>query len=197
MRLIGLTGGIATGKSTVAGILAELGASIVDADALAHEVTASGRAAVADIARDLGPEFVLADGALNRPLLAERVFADPELRERLNAIVHPRVHRLIELRVAALASQGRRVVVIDVPLLFEARQRYDVDAVWLVYAPERVQIERLMARNGLSREQALLRVRAQLPIEEKRRMADVVIDNTQDLDVLRQQVQLLYRAACA
>ena len=197
MRLIGLTGGIATGKSTVAGILAELGASIMDADALAHEVTASGRAAVADIARDLGAEFVLADGALNRPLLAERVFADPELRERLNAIVHPRVHRLIELRVAALASQGRRVVVIDVPLLFEARQRYDVDAVWLVYAPERVQIERLMARNGLSREQALLRVRAQLPIEEKRRMADVVIDNTQDLDVLRQQVQLLYRAACA
>ena len=197
MRLIGLTGGIATGKSTVAGILAELGASIVDADALAHEVTASGRAAVADIARDLGPEFVLADGALNRPLLAERVFADPELRERLNAIVHPRVHRLIELRVAALASQGRRVVVIDVPLLFEARQRYDVDTVWLVYAPERVQIERLMARNGLSCEQAQLRVRAQLPIEEKRRMADVVIDNTQDLDVLRQQVQLLYRAACA
>jgi len=197
MRLIGLTGGIATGKSTVAGILAELGASIVDADALAHEVTASGRAAVADIARDLGAEFVLADGALNRPLLAERVFADPELRERLNAIVHPRVHRLIELRVAALASQGRRVVVIDVPLLFEARQRYDVDAVWLVYAPERVQIERLMARNGLSCEQAQLRVRAQLPIEEKRRMADVVIDNTQDLDVLRQQVQLLYRAACA
>jgi len=197
MRLIGLTGGIATGKSTVAGILAELGASIVDADVLAHEVTASGRAAVADIARDLGAEFVLADGALNRPLLAERVFADPELRERLNAIVHPRVHRLIELRVAALASQGRRVVVIDVPLLFEARQRYDVDAVWLVYAPERVQIERLMARNGLSCEQAQLRVRAQLPIEEKRRMADVVIDNTQDLDVLRQQVQLLYRAACA
>jgi dephospho-CoA kinase len=197
MRLIGLTGGIATGKSTVAEILEDLGAAVVDADALAHEVTARGSEAVAAIARDLGRDFVLADGSLDRPRLAERVFADQDLRARLNAIVHPRVRRLIWERVRDLASRGAQVVVIDVPLLLESRERYEVDAIWLVYAPEQVQIARLMARNGLSRAQAELRIRAQMPIEEKRRLADVVIDNTHDRAALRRQVEALYRELVA
>lgn len=194
MRLIGLTGGIATGKSTVAEILTSLGVAVVDADALAHEVTAPGSEAVSAIARELGPEFVRPDGSLDRPRLADRVFADSALLTRLNAIVHPRVRRSIVQRVQDLAARGRKVVVIDVPLLLESRERYQVDSVWLVYAPEQVQIERLMVRNNLSREQAMLRVRAQMPIEEKRRLADVVIDNTQDRAALRRQVEALYRA---
>jgi len=197
MRLIGLTGGIATGKSTVAEILTGLGAAVVDADALAHEVTAVGSEAVAVIARDLGAEYVRADGSLDRPRLAERVFADRALLARLNAIVHPRVRSLIAERVHDLAARGAQVVVIDVPLLLESRERYEVDAVWLVYAPEPVQIRRLMARNGLSRSQAELRVRAQMPIEEKRRLADVVIDNTEDRLALRRQVEALYRELLA
>ncbi len=194
MRLIGLTGGIATGKSTVAQILTDLGAAVVDADALAHEVTAPGSEAVAAIGQELGREFVRADGSLDRPRLAERVFADDALRVRLNAIVHPRVRRRMLERVAEIELGGADVIVLDVPLLLEARQAYDVDTVWLVYAPETVQIERLMARNGLTREQAVLRVHAQMPIEAKRRLADVVIDNTQDRVALRRQVEALYRA---
>ncbi len=194
MRLIGLTGGIATGKSTVAEILRSLGAAVIDADVLAHEVTARGTPAIEAIAAGLGPEFVRPDGSLDRPRLAERVFADRALLERLNAIVHPRVRDRMAERVRELAAAGAPVIVLDVPLLLESRQAYDVDAVWLVYAPEPLQIERLMARNALSREQAELRVRAQMPIEEKRRLADVVIDNTQDRDALRAQVEALYRA---
>jgi dephospho-CoA kinase len=194
MRLIGLTGGIATGKSTVAEILTGLGAQVVDADALAHEVTAAGSEAVRVIARELGAEFVRPDGSLDRPHLADRVFADHLLLERLNAIVHPRVRRLMARRVEELAAAGAQVIVLDVPLLLESRQADDVDVIWLVYAPEALQIERLMARNALGRVQAQMRVRAQMPIEEKRRLADVVIDNTQDLEALRAQVEALYPA---
>ena len=193
MRLIGLTGGIATGKSTVAQILTELGVAVVDADALAHEVTAPGGEAVAAIGHELGGEFIRPDGSLDRPRLAERVFADDALRARLNAIIHPRVRRRMMERVAALELGGADVIVLDVPLLLEAGQAYDVDTVWLVYAPEPVQIARLMARNGLTRDQAVLRVHAQMPIEAKRRLADVVIDNTQDRVALRRQVEALYR----
>ena len=193
MRLIGLTGGIATGKSTVSQILRELGAAVIDADALAHEVTRAGSEAVALIAQELGADFVR-DGELDRPRLAERVFADAGLRARLNAIVHPLVRRRMAEQVQELARRGTGVVVLDVPLLLEARERYQVDAVWLVYAPEALQIERLMARNSLSRAQALQRVQAQMPIEEKRRLADVVIDNTGDLAALRLEVEALYRA---
>lgn len=192
MRLIGLTGGIATGKSTVSEILRELGAAVIDADAVAHEVTGPGTEAVRQIAREMGEEFVRG-GELDRSRLAERVFSDRDLRERLNSIVHPRVRRLMAERVVACAQSGAAVVVLDVPLLLEARERYAVDAVWLVYAPETVQIARLMARNGLSRDQALLRIRSQLPIEEKRRLADVVIDNTGDIKELRREVEALYQ----
>ncbi len=197
MRLIGLTGGIATGKSTVAQILRRLGVPVIDADALAHEVTAAGSPSVAAIAADLGPQFVRPDGELDRPRLAERVFADHALLERLNAIVHPRVRALMAERVEELHAAGVQVVVLDVPLLLESRAAYDVDAVWLVYAPEPLQIERLMARNGLSRVQAELRIRAQMPIEEKRRLADVVIDNSRDVGALETQVEALCKALSA
>lgn len=197
MRLIGLTGGIATGKSTVADILRGLGAAVVDADALAREVTAPGSDSVREIAEALGPRCLGPDGGLDRHAVAALVFADPQSLARLNAIVHPRVRALMAERVATLAQAGAEVVVLDVPLLLESRERYPVDAVWVVYAPPELQVERLARRSGLTREQALARIRAQMPIEEKRRRADVVIDNTGDLDALRRQVAALYGALLA
>ncbi len=193
MRRIGLTGGIATGKSTVAAILRELGAPVVDADAVAHEVTSPGMPALAEIAERLGPEFILADGSLDRPRLARVVFREPAMLEHLNAIVHPRVRAAMEEACERLAARGADLVVLDVPLLLEARDRYAVDAVWLVYVPEPLQIARLMERNGLSEPDALARIRAQMPIEEKRQLADVVIDNTGDLAHLREQVVQLFQ----
>lgn len=193
MRIIGLTGGIATGKSTVSAILRELGAEVIDADALAHAVTAPGSPTVSTIGRELGSEFLRPDGTLDRPLLARRVFQDEDLRLRLNAIVHPEVRRRMATAVAALRAKGAPLAVLDVPLLLESRAQYEVDAVWLVYAPQAVQIRRLMARNSLSYEEALARIRSQMPIEEKRRLADVVIENTGDLESLREQVVVLFR----
>ncbi|MDA8346185.1 MAG: dephospho-CoA kinase [Thermaerobacter sp.] len=193
MRLIGLTGGIATGKSTVASILRELGASVVDADQVAHEVTSAGMPAVAEIAALLGPQFVQADGSLDRPQLARVVFHDAAMRKTLNGIVHPRVRAAMEEACARLEREGAPVAILDVPLLLEARDRYSVDQVWLVYAPEELQMRRLMQRNSLSEAEALARIRAQMPIEEKRRRADVVIDNTGDIAQLRAQVVRLFR----
>ena len=193
MRLIGLTGGIATGKSTVASILRELGASVVDADQVAHEVTSAGMPAVAEIAALLGPQFVQADGSLDRPQLARVVFHDAAMRKTLNGIVHPRVRAAMEEACARLEREGAPVAILDVPLLLEARDRYSVDQVWLVYATEELQMRRLMQRNSLSEAEALARIRAQMPIEEKRRRADVVIDNTGDIAQLRAQVVRLFR----
>lgn len=188
MRVIGLTGSIATGKSTASAILRDLGAPVVDADRVAREVCAPGGATVREIGRQLGDAFVLPDGSLNRAQLARVVFGDAALRERLNAIVHPRVRRRMLQTLERLATEGARVAVMDIPLLIESGGAYRTDEVWLVYVPEALQIERLMGRNQLTRAEALTRIRAQMPIEEKRRHADVVLDNTGDLDSLRQQV---------
>lgn len=193
MRVIGLTGGIATGKSTVAEILRSLGAPIVDADRIAHEVTAQGAPAVAEIGQRLGAEYLGRDGSLDRALLARRVFADDDLRRRLNAIVHPLVRQRMAEECERLQQVGAEAVVLDVPLLLEARSQYRVDAVWLVYAPQELQLRRLMARNRLSAEESLARIHAQMPIEEKRRIADVVIENLGDLAELRRRVEGLWR----
>lgn len=188
MRVIGLTGSIATGKSTASAILRELGAKVVDADRVAREVCAPGGPVVREIGERLGGAFVLPDGSLNRAHLAQVVFSDAVMRERLNAIVHPRVRRRMQQMLAEIAAGGAEAAVMDVPLLIESGGAYGTDEVWLVYAPEAMQIERLMARNQLTRDEALMRIRAQMPIEEKRRHADVVLDNTGDLDSLRRQV---------
>lgn len=193
MRLIGLTGGIATGKSTVAAMLRDVGAQVVDADQIAHEVTAPGSPAIAEIAARLGAEFVGPDGALDRPRLARVVFRDAKLREALNAIVHPRVRDAIEGACRKLEAAGSSIVVLDIPLLLESRGMYEVEAIWLVYAPAPVQLRRLMLRNALPEQEALARIRAQMPIEEKRRLADVVIENTDGLDELRAQVAALWQ----
>lgn len=193
MLVIGLTGGIATGKSTVSRMLREMGAWVIDADVAAHRAVAPGQPALQAIAEAFGAEMIREDGTLDRGRLAQRVFRDEEALQRLNAIVHPQVRRLMfaELEEARRASE--RAVVLDVPLLIEGGLYKQVDQVWLVYVDEQEQLRRLMAREGYGKEEAKRRLRAQWPIEQKRAYADVIIDNRGDEQRTRQHVAELWR----
>jgi dephospho-CoA kinase len=197
--VIGLSGGIGTGKSTVAGMLARLGAVVVDADAIVHELQAPGTPMLAELAAAFGAELVGPDGRLDRVRLGELVFRDPEARARLGDLVHPAVGAEMRRRLDAAREAGSGLVVLDIPLLFEGRKAGSggaallaFDATVLVYAPERLQIERQVARDGRGRDEALRRVRAQMPIEEKRELADFVIDNSGSLADTERQVRELY-----
>ena len=170
-RVIGLSGGIGTGKSTVAAMLAKLGAVVIDADAIVRELQAPGTPMLAEIAAAFGPEVITPDGSLDRARLGDLVFRDPGARERLGRIVHPGVGAEMLRRLEAARRAGARLVVLDIPLLFEGRKagggnaaRLAFDATVLVYAPKPLQIERQLARDGHDREEALRRVRSQLPI---------------------------------
>lgn len=188
---IGLTGGIASGKSTVAEILADLGAMIIDSDQLAREVVEPGTEALARIRERFG-DRVITDGRLDRAALAKIVFADPVARSDLESIIHPAVR----LRAAELEREAGddRVVVQMIPLLVETGQQGDFDAVIVVDIPVEVQRERLMARNGLSNKEADARIAAQATRAQRRAAADVVIDNAgSDLDDLRRRVAAAYR----
>lgn len=180
MRLIGLTGGIATGKSTFAAALRSLGAPVIDADLLARAAVEKGTPGLADIVAAFGPDVLDGDGALDRQRMAARVFADPAARARLEAIVHPAVRALFRAQLARLAALGHEVAFYDVPLLFEARLQAEVDLVVVVWAPRATQLARLSRRDGLSADEAGARLAAQLPIDEKAALADVVIVNDGD-----------------
>lgn len=192
MRVIGLTGGIATGKSTVATFLARLGATVVDADAEAHQAMRAGTAVFRAIVQEFGPEVVGEDGEIDRRALGRRVFADPDALARLNALVHPAVRQRLLERVEAAKRRGERAIVLEVPLLYESGFSDLVDEVWLVDADASLQEERLRRLRGLSQEEARLRIRAQLPGEVKRRLAHVVIDNRGDLASLARRVAELW-----
>lgn len=180
MRLVGLTGGIATGKSTFAAALRALGAPVIDADRLAREVVAPGQPALAEIVRAFGPDVLEPGGGLDRRRLGAIVFADPEARRRLEAITHPAIRAAMRAEAARLASAGHAVAFYDVPLLYEVGLERDVDAVVVVYAPRAVQLARLQRRDGLAPAEAEARLAAQLPIDEKAARADVVVDNPDD-----------------
>ena len=193
---IGLSGGIGTGKSTVARLFAAQGAVVIDADAIVHELQSRGSALLDEIAAAFGPEVLDAEGGLDRTALGARVFRDPEARRRLEALVHPKVGAEFARRIAAARASGVRMLVLDIPLLFEGRRAgtgsaalMRFDATVLVYAPEKLQIERQMSRDGCTREEAVRRVRAQLPIEEKKALADYVIDNGGSLAETERQVR--------
>jgi dephospho-CoA kinase len=180
MRLVGLTGGIATGKSTFAGALRRRGAAVIDADALARAAVAKGTPALGEIAAQFGPDVLAPDGALDRSRMAERVFADPGARARLEAIVHPRVRALFRQERDRLAAEGRDLAFYDVPLLYEAGVEGEVELVVVVWAPREMQIARLSTRDGLPRAAAEARLAAQLPIDEKAARADAVVVNDGD-----------------
>ncbi len=186
MLRVGLTGGIGAGKSEVSARLAAQGAVVIDADAIAREVVEPGTEGLAEVVQTFGPEVLLPDGTLNRPRLGDIVFADPELRGKLNAIIHPRVAaRMADLERAA--GPGA-IVVLDVPLIAESGRGDAYDMVVVVDAPPRLQVERLVRRRGMTREQARARMQAQASRKQRLAIADIVVDNSGSLAELDRQV---------
>ncbi|MDH3211073.1 MAG: dephospho-CoA kinase [Myxococcales bacterium] len=203
-QIVGLTGGIASGKSTVARLLTDLGATVIDADAIVHELQAPAGPLLGEMVEAFGPEILDADGALDRPALGALVFRDAAARERLGRIVHPKVGAEMLRRIAAARAAGARLIVLDIPLLFEGRAagtgsaaRMALDATIVVSVPERVQVARQMARDGCDRDEALRRVRAQLPLEDKKRLASYVIDNSGSRAETERQVRNVFAALTA
>lgn len=178
MRVVGLTGGIASGKSTFAGALRALGVPVVDADTLARAAVAPGTEALAEIAKAFGPEVFAPDGTLDRKKLGGVVFADAEQRRRLEAITHPAVRRAMAEETTRLAAEGHTLVFYDTPLLFEVGLDRQLDCVVVVWAPREVQRSRLIARDGLGPADADARLAAQIPIDAKAALADFVVENT-------------------
>jgi dephospho-CoA kinase len=175
----GLTGGIATGKSTVTALFASFGAAVIDADRIARDVVVRGRPAWQKIVEHFGTGVLRPDGELDRERLGGVIFSDKGQKDVLNRIVHPEVFREMDRRIRELGEESRaEVVICDVPLLIETGMHRGFDEVILVYVPEPLQIRRLMDRDGISRDEAVRKVRAQMPIEEKKAYATIVIDNS-------------------
>jgi len=177
VRLVGLTGGIATGKSSFAGALRALGVPVIDADRLAREAVARGTAALRALVAAFGAEILGPDGELDRKRMAARVFPDAQARARLEAIVHPAVRERVKAETARLAAAGHELAFYDVPLLFEVGLDRELEAVAAVWAPRPAQLARLRARDGLSPEEAEARLAAQLTADEKAARADFVVVN--------------------
>jgi dephospho-CoA kinase len=197
--LIGLTGGIGTGKSRVADLLRALGAAVECSDTLVRELQAPGGVGLAAIVDAFGAEYLTPSGELDRPKLGKLVFNDPAARGKLNLLIHPLVTRETQKRVAAHRERGVPVIVADIPLLLEGKKAgvgsgaiLPFDLIVVVYATEEQQLARVMARDKLSRDDALSRIRSQLPIEEKRALADVVIDNSGAWEAAEKQTRDLY-----
>lgn len=196
MLVVGLTGGIASGKSTVAAMLRERGATIINADTLGHRVLERGSDGWATVVATFGEGILTESGEIDRTRLGALVFADPEQLKRLNAISHPRIRTMALEELAALRARGDvDVAVIEAALLFEGHWDDFCDEVWVVYVPEEVALARLVARNGLSEAQARERIRAQMPVDEKRARADVLLLNTGSLAELEAKVDEAWRAA--
>ncbi|MBH9580913.1 dephospho-CoA kinase [Staphylococcus felis] len=187
-KVIGLTGGIATGKSTVAELLQIHGFKIVDADVAARKAVEKGSEGLEKVRALFGEEAITAEGEMNRAFIGQEVFYDDEKREQLNQIIHPIVNQLMKKERDDYLEKGYNVIM-DIPLLFENGLEDTVDEVWLVYASEPIQIDRLMARNNMSIEDAKARVYSQISIDKKSRMADVVIDNLGSKLELKQNLE--------
>lgn len=193
MRVIGLTGNIACGKSTVSNILRELGAYIVDADIVAREVVRKGEVAWQMIMDHFGPGYIGEDGELNRKKLGSLVFSDAQALEELNTIVHPIIVHMIDRDIQELRRKDtHRIVVIDAALLIETGCHRTVDEIWLVTIPYEIQLERLMRRDGLTEQQARQRIDCQMPQDEKAEYADVLIDNSKDIEYTKRQIRRLW-----
>ncbi|KOP67036.1 dephospho-CoA kinase [Bacillus sp. FJAT-18019] len=191
---IGLTGGIATGKSTVSSMLAMKGALLVDADVIAREVMLPGHPVLDKVTEHFGQAILLEDGTLNRKKLGELIFHNPEQREVLNGITHPAIRQEIRARTEAFELQyPDRLVVVDIPLLLEAREQYPyLNKIVVVYVPREFQLKRLIERDNLAREAAEARLSSQMDIERKKALADILIDNSGTLAQTQQQVDKLW-----
>ena len=189
--ILGLTGGIATGKSTVTAMLRERGIPVIDADQIAREVVEPGKPAYEAIVRHFGRDILLEDGQIDRKKLGEVVFSDEAERQKLNAIVHPEVRRVMRQEAVVAEANGAPIVFMDIPLLYESKLQYLVEKIVVVYAPSDMQLARMMERDELDEEQAKKRLRAQFPIDQKKLEADFLIDNSQSREETQRQVEEL------
>lgn len=192
---VGLTGGIASGKSTVLDRFQELGASVVDADVVAREVVEPGTEGLRQIIAHFGRDFVQPDGTLDRAKLGQLIFRDEKERRKLNNILHPIINGRMRQQMAHFEKEKPDTPVIaEIPLLIENNLTRMFDRIIVVYVPEQVQVERLMKRNGLKEREAKERLKAQIPIEEKRQYADFIVDNSGDVENTRRQVDRIWGA---
>ena len=191
MRVLGLTGGIGSGKSLVAQMFADLGAEVVDADQLARDVVEPGQPALAEITSAFGRDILQPDGRLDRGKLGRLIFADPAARTRLDAITHPRIRERMDAEVAARRSRPG-VLILDIPLLYETDRTSAVDKVIVVWVDVETQQRRLSQRDGLGLKETQQRIDAQMPLDAKRARADHVIDNTGSRETTRLQVEAIY-----
>lgn len=190
--VIGLTGGIASGKSTVSGMIRDWGYPIVDADVIAKEAVDQGKPAYDQIAAAFGGAVLKEDGAIDRQKLGSIIFQDSEKRQLLNSIVHPAVREeMLKQRDGAKAN-GEKAVILDIPLLFESKLSHFADRTLLVWVSENVQLERLTGRNGYTEEEAKMRISSQMPLEEKKALADAIIDNNGTLEQTKEQLKMLF-----
>ena len=187
--ILGLTGGTATGKSTVSRYFSDKGYAVVDADVVARRVVEPGTEGLANIVAHFGTEIIQKDGTLNREKLGAMIFSDAEKRETLNNLLSAQIRRTIMADTETLVNANQPLIVLDIPLLYEAGYETHCDAVMVVYTTEAVQLERLMARNNLTEEEALNRIASQEPIETKKDRADIVIDNNGPLNHTYEQVE--------
>ncbi|MDR3190735.1 MAG: dephospho-CoA kinase [Lactobacillaceae bacterium] len=191
MFKLGLTGGIATGKSTVANYLKTMGIPVIDADVTAREVVEPGQPALLDIVAEFGPQMLQADGSLNRAELGKIVFSDPQKLARLNAITHPRIAELTQIKQHEYEEKHTPLVVFDVPLMFEVGKNVEMDQVMVVTVPKAIQLERLIKRNQLTPSEANQRIEAQMPLSAKAALADYIIHNDGTEAETQTQVQAI------
>ena len=193
MYRIGLTGSIATGKSTVTNMLKELGAFVIDCDKTARDVVAPGTRGLAKIEAAFGKAAVAADGSMDRVYIGDLVFRNPGMKKRLENILFPLIFEALDEELLRLEREGATpVVFLDMPLLYEVKYDSYVDEVWLVYVPFEVQLSRLMKRNGYTKEEALLRIHSQISVDKKKSLAQQVIDNSGTLEDTKEQVRSLW-----
>lgn len=193
MYRIGLTGSIATGKSTVTNMLKELGAFVIDCDKTARDVVAPGTRSLAKIEAAFGKDAIGADGSMDRVYIGDLVFRNPEMKKRLENILFPLIFEALDAELLRLEREGATpVVFLDMPLLYEVKYDSYVDEVWLVYVPFEVQLSRLMKRNGYTKEEALLRIHSQISVDKKKSLAQQVIDNSGTLEDTKEQVRSLW-----
>lgn len=189
MRVIGLTGGIASGKSTVAGIISAHGIPVIDADQLARDAVVPGSLGLCQIVEAFGPTVLNEDGTLDRTVLAERIFSDPLAREKLESILHPAIKVLAEKRLQELSQSGEKIAFYMAPLLIEAGATDRVDEIWVVYVDRETQLARIQKRDSVSRENAEKRLAAQMPMDEKAAYGRIVINNRGNLQELKEMVE--------
>jgi dephospho-CoA kinase len=189
MKVIGLTGGIGSGKSTVAGFLEKLGAAVIDLDKVGHEVIRPGGSAFAGVVREFGKGILKDDGEIDHGRLGDIVFRDPKALARLNRLVHPAIDREVEKRVEEYRWRGAKAVVLEAAVILEAGRVAQTDEIWVVVAPGAVVLKRLSERSGYSEDESRARLRSQLAAEERIKHADVVIDTDCNLNELEARVR--------